>query len=224
MTTNLIQKLFEYNTFQQGKTCEAVRTGYKLKKMDKNTIKIRIGRGAFNDIVINDNTVLNEHCYIVCDKSGCRVVNLNRDAKTFVNNNEVNWEATISQGDELRFGNTVVTWAQIEKTVREVQGAGKHNRESLVRRVGMFIGYYAIYFMLGWFVLYSFSLTTSTALKIISICLYLGFVLYTIEPSKWNRQRMNEGDLVSWRKNRVVILIITAIFLIKFVLKFMFQI
>lgn len=83
--------------------------------MDKNSIKIRIGRGTFNDIVINDNTVLNEHCYIVYDKSGYRVINLSRDAKTFVNNIEVNWEATISEGDELHFGNAVVTWAQIEK-------------------------------------------------------------------------------------------------------------
>lgn len=192
--------------------------------MDKNTIKIRIGRGTFNDIVINDSTVLNEHCYIVYDKSGCRVVNLNRDAKTFVNNNEVKWEAAIYEGDELRFGDVIVAWAQIEKTVHEVQSTGKYNRENLIRRVGMFIGYYVIYFMLGWFVLYAFSLTASTALKIISICLYLGFVLYTIEPSKWNRQKMTEVDLGSWRKNRIVILTITAIFLIKFVLKFMFQI
>lgn len=108
--------------------------------------------------------------------------------------------------------------------MREVQSAGKCNRESLIRRVGMFIGYYAIYFMLGWFVLYAFSLTTSTVLKLISTCLYIGFVLYTIEPSKWNRQKMTEGDLVSWRKNRIVILTITAIFLIKFVLKSMFHI
>ena len=192
--------------------------------MDKNTIKIRIGRGTFNDIVINDNTVLNEHCYIVYEKTGCRIVNLNRDAKTIVNNNEVNWEAAISEGDELRCGNAVVTWAQIEKAVREVQKAGKSNRESLIRRIGMFIGYYAIYFILSWFVLYAFSLTTSTALKIISTCLYLGFVLYTIEPSKWNKQKMTERDLVSWRKNRIVILIITTIFLIKFVLNNMFQI
>lgn len=192
--------------------------------MDKNTIKIRIGRGTFNDIVINDNTVLNEHCYIVYEKTGCRVVNLNRDAKTFVNNNEVNWEAAISEGDELRCGNAVVTWAQIEKAVYEVQKAGKSNRENLIRRVGMFIGYYVIYFLLVWFLLYAFSLITSTALKIISICLYIGFVLYTIEPSKWNRRNMTEGDLVSWRKNRIVILTITAIFLIKFVLKIMFQI
>lgn len=192
--------------------------------MEKNSLKIRIGRGTFNDFVINDNAVLNEHCYIVYEKTGCRVVNLSREAKTFVNNIEVNWEAAISEEDELRVGNTIVTWAQIEKTVREVQSAGKHNRENLIRRVGMFIGYYVIYFMLGWFVLYAFSLTTSTALKIISTCLYIGFVLYTIEPSKWNRQKMTEGDLVSWRKNRIVILTITAIFLIKFVLKFMFQI
>lgn len=192
--------------------------------MDRNTIKIRIGRGTFNEIVINDSSVLNEHCYIVYEKTGCRVVNLSRDAKTFVNNNEVNWEVAISEGDELRVGNTVVTWSQIEKTVCEIQSTGKYNREILIRRIGMFIGYYVIYFMLGWFVLYAFSLTTSTALKIISTCLYLGFVLYTIEPSKWNKQKMTERDLVSWRKNRIVILIITTIFLIKFVLNNMFQI
>lgn len=79
-------------------------------KNKETTIRIRIGRGSFNDIVIDDESVLTEHCKIVMDKDGCRVVNLKKDSKTFVNGKEVYWEADLAKGDELRVGNVVVDW------------------------------------------------------------------------------------------------------------------
>lgn len=84
-------------------------------KNKETTIRIRIGRGSFNDIVIDDESVLTEHCKIVVDKDGCRVVNLKKDSKTFVNGKEVYWEAYLAQGDELRVGNIVVDWQQAVK-------------------------------------------------------------------------------------------------------------
>lgn len=84
-------------------------------KNKETTIRIRIGRGLFNDIVIDDESALTEHCKIVMDKDGCRVVNLKKDSKTFVNGKEVYWEAYLAQGDELRVGNIVVDWQQAVK-------------------------------------------------------------------------------------------------------------
>ena len=84
-------------------------------KNKETTIRIRIGRGSFNDIVIDDESVLTEHCKIVMDKDGCRVVNLKKESKTFVNGEEVYWEANLAQGDELRVGNIVVDWQQALK-------------------------------------------------------------------------------------------------------------
>ena len=73
--------------------------------------KIRIGRGSFNDIVVDDESVLMEHCYIAHDKTGYHVVNFKKDSKTFVNDNEINWEADITLDDKLRVGNIdVVDW------------------------------------------------------------------------------------------------------------------
>lgn len=84
-------------------------------KNKETTIRIRIGRGSFNDIVIDDESVLTEHCKIVMDKDGCRVVNLKKESQTFVNGEEVYWEANLAQGDELRVGNIVVDWQQAVK-------------------------------------------------------------------------------------------------------------
>lgn len=187
--------------------------------MEKKTIKIRIGRGSFNDIVINDNSVQTEHCSIIHDKSGYLVVNTLKESKTFINNKRINWEDSITPNDELRVGNSVVNWQQIEQSIRNVENTGQDGRKKLFRRVVMFIGYYAIYFLLGWFVLYSFFSTASTTYKIVSMCLYVGFVLYTIEPSKRNKKKMTEEDIVSWKMNKRVILITTVLFLVKFVFR-----
>lgn len=81
--------------------------------MGENTIKIRIGRGSFNDIVVDDESVLMEHCYIINDKTGYRVVNLKKDSKTFINDEEINWEADLAPEDRLRVGNSVVDWKNI---------------------------------------------------------------------------------------------------------------
>lgn len=102
-----------------------------MKKNEETTI--RIGRGTFNDIVIDDESVLVEHCNIVMDNKGCRVVNLHKESKTFVNNEEVYWEADITPNDELRVGNKVVDWSKKYLTVNKgkEEGATKVCQEAL---------------------------------------------------------------------------------------------
>ena len=81
--------------------------------MKRDSIIIRVGRGSFNDIVVDDDSVLMEHCNIVREKNGLRVININKFSKTFVNNVEINWEADITPDDELRVGAKVVSWQDI---------------------------------------------------------------------------------------------------------------
>lgn len=187
--------------------------------MKDTTKKIRIGRGPFNDIIINDDNVQMEHCNIIYDMTGYRVVNIGRGSNTFINNDEIKWEAPIIPNQELRVGNSIVTWEQIENAMSDVQNAAKSDQEGNLRRVGMFVGYYLIYILLIFFVLYSFFISSFVALRVISICLFIGYVLYTIEPSKRNKERMTEKDLDAWKRNRKVILILTAGFLINFVVR-----
>lgn len=88
--------------------------------MKKNEeITIRIGRGTFNDIVVDDDSVLVEHCNIVMDNKGCRVVNLHKESKTYVNNEEVYWESNFTPDDELRVGNIVVDWSKKYLTINK---------------------------------------------------------------------------------------------------------
>lgn len=159
--------------------------------MKKNEeITIRIGRGTFNDIVIDDESVLVEHCNIVMDNKGCRVVNLHKESKTFVNNEEVYWEADITPDDELRVGNKVVDcvnwkdWYSNWKTGIIISAIDKmaeveEKKQSAIE--SLFSTFYVVlYWILAVFTINSLFFSDSLFLKILSSCLFCGYIGFDI--------------------------------------------
>ena len=76
--------------------------------METSTV-IRVGRGSFNDFVIDQTDVQLEHCHIIYDDKGIHIYRVHRDSAVFINNKEMeNRYADITPDDEVRVGATVI--------------------------------------------------------------------------------------------------------------------
>ena len=93
------------------------------------------------------------------------------------------------------------------------------NKES-INTVGIIIGYYVVYFLLLGFVIYSVFFTSSIGLQIVSICLYLGLMIFIIITNRRFRKEMTEEEIVLWKKRQRVKWILLIVILIKFIFKF----
>ena len=65
---------------------------------------IQIGRGMFNDIVLNDTKVSRTHARIACSIKGCRIVDLGSSNGTHLNGMLVQ-DSLLEPGDEIMMGN-----------------------------------------------------------------------------------------------------------------------
>lgn len=80
--------------------------------------KIRIGRGAGNDVVINDNVVSTNHAVItVTDFGEITIEDLNSKNGTFVNGSRVQ-KATLTPSSTVLLGNHSIDWKQMIQTAK----------------------------------------------------------------------------------------------------------
>lgn len=193
--------------------------------MEKDIIKIRIGSGSFNDIVIDDESVLSEHCNIEIDEHyHCKVINLHKAARTYINNEEVQWEGPIKAGDELRVGNVVVQWEEkylsIVKTgqiLAEIDAAHKEEKR-LDNIAAISVGiFYIIYMGLALFCVMAI-ISGSKMLIIVSLSLFSLFVLYNIYAmisDFVNRKKLTDEECrmrnkISYYKRFILLIILPA--------------
>ena len=75
---------------------------------------ISIGRGGKNDLnMAHDKNVSQTHCQIVCFDDGTYAIeDLGSKNGTYVNNIRVNKRTTLRQGDEVRVGNSLLSWEE----------------------------------------------------------------------------------------------------------------
>lgn len=202
--------------------------------MDKNAIKIRIGKGSFNDIVIDDENVLQEHCNIVHDENGLRVVNLHKNAETYVNGDKIFWEAKLSSDDELRVGSTIVNWKEeylskkseqeSNETVAEIIKEIKKEKAKEEIFSSLFsILLYAVYFVLAGFAFYAFFESHSIFLKILSACLFVGFIVFNIISNNKYKKELSEEELADYKKERRTRIIIVFLLVLVFSLTTVFK-
>ncbi len=199
--------------------------------MGNDIYKIRIGSGSFNDIVINDESVLSEHCNIEVDEHyHCKVINLHKAARTYINNEEVQWKDPIKAGDELRVGNVVVQWEEkylsIVKTgqiLAEIDAAHKEEKR-LDNIAAISVGiFYIIYMGLALFCVMAI-ISGSKLLIIVSLSLFSLFVLYNIYvmiSDFVNRKKLTDEECRMRNKishysyyKRLILLIILPAFII----------
>lgn len=75
---------------------------------------ITIGRSNQNDIIINDPHVSRTHAQIVISDNGNRsIVDCNSVNGTYVNNKKITGEVTLTPGDTVKIGNTILAWQEI---------------------------------------------------------------------------------------------------------------
>lgn len=171
--------------------------------------KIRIGKGSFNNIVIDDESVLMEHCNIIFDDKGCRVVNIHREAETFINGEKIQWEAELCLGDELRVGSVVISWDEILESIKAEPISDMENMDqaTLERKIEKKVAwisslFYLIYFFLAFFVIYSL-VTGKTFLIVLSSILFGVFLLYNIYCSIMDfKNRKNLTDIEKLERSK----------------------
>jgi len=98
-----------------------VRTGLEegeLYPLFENR-EITLGRSPTNNIFVRDKNVSRVHCQIVVTESGCTLTDLQSTNGTFVNG-ERTTECTLSPGDEIRIGTTLLQLEQIEADGRAI--------------------------------------------------------------------------------------------------------
>lgn len=80
---------------------------------DQNNI-VNIGRGAGNDIIVNDNFVSSSHCQIIQDDHGGFIIIDNSRNGTFVNGVRIGkgFGTRLNWNDIIRIGNTTLPWQQ----------------------------------------------------------------------------------------------------------------
>lgn len=73
---------------------------------------VTIGRSKeYNDIVVNDDKVSRNHLQMVMDDNGnYSVLDLNSTNGTYVNGKRISGQVPLKETDELRIGNTVLSW------------------------------------------------------------------------------------------------------------------
>ena len=75
---------------------------------------LRFGRGQNNDVVISDPTVSEFHCQITLDDNGnFYITDLNSTNGTYVNGTMVQGSAWLKRTDEVRIGNTPLSWLHL---------------------------------------------------------------------------------------------------------------
>jgi aspartyl protease family protein len=72
---------------------------------------ITVGRELDNDIVIHDTKVSRRHLQIINEGTGIfRIIDFNSTNGTFVNNQKIAGDATLSINDVVRIGNSTLPW------------------------------------------------------------------------------------------------------------------
>ena len=72
---------------------------------------VTIGRGAQNDVDINDDTVSRHHCQIAqIDRDTFNIVDLGSANGTYVNGNLIKGPTVLNVNDIVRIGNTTLPW------------------------------------------------------------------------------------------------------------------
>ena len=71
---------------------------------------ITIGRGAANDIVINDPQASRTHCQIIYSEGVYTIVDLNSTNGTYVNGVRRNGSTRLNPNDIVRIGNSTLPW------------------------------------------------------------------------------------------------------------------
>lgn len=75
---------------------------------------LRFGRGQNNDVVISDPTVSEFHCQITLDDNGnFYITDLNSTNGTYVNGTMVQGSAWLKRTDEVKIGNTPLSWLHL---------------------------------------------------------------------------------------------------------------
>ena len=82
---------------------EGVSTGLEDLRFSLRSGRKTIGRGADNDIIIDEPSVSAQHGWIIVQPGHCVIMNTLSTNGTFVNDKRVH-EATLSHGDHIRLG------------------------------------------------------------------------------------------------------------------------
>lgn len=188
------------------------------KTMDKDfSVKISIGSGKFNDIVINDKEAKPLHCHIIFNKDGFHVHRASREATVYINGKEMeNRYADIEKNDELRIGNEILNLAKYFNVLinqmkeAEAEEERKKEEKKLENQVALImLVHYIIYFGLGFFLLWSIA-DGSTLWIIISAVLFSAYCLFNIISnilSKKNKTEENIKTRKYFNRYRIIIFI-----------------
>jgi len=92
--------------------------------------QIRIGRSASNDVVVADKRASGKHAVITVDGDALLLSDVGSSNGSFVNKNRVETPARLKIGDQLMFGDTVLTVVddnqgdRLDATITDVDGPG----------------------------------------------------------------------------------------------------
>lgn len=86
-----------------------------------------LGRQSDNDIVLQEPSVSSQHAWVINDGGACRVMNLLSTNGTLVNDERIH-EATLKEGDRVRFGSAEFVFHH-----RDHAGVGLPSAERTVR-------------------------------------------------------------------------------------------
>lgn len=198
--------------------------------MEKDfSVKISIGSGEFNNIVINDKEAKPLHCHIIFDKEGFHIHRASREATVYINGEEMeNRYADIETDDEVRIGDEVVHFADFFNTLmnqlketgaeEEEKKAERKEEKRLQNRAALImLVHFAIYFGLGFFLIWSIA-DGSTLWIIISAILFAAYCLSNIISNILSKRRETEDDKKTrkyFNRYRIIIFIAIIPILIK---------
>ena len=89
---------------------------------DVRTPLVHVGRGAYNDIVVADDSVSEAHAKLQRRDDGWYVVDVGSTNGTYVGGRRVESEQRLAQGDDVRFGGVKMAFRPEEEPVVDAKG------------------------------------------------------------------------------------------------------